>query len=255
MRALVISDIHANLQALEAVLAAAPRHDAVWNLGDLVDYGANPNEVVELCRKLGGVAIRGNHELAVCDPFRFSLHYRMSSIAGAAAKWTQEVLTEENTDWLSGLRPGPVKPLRRNLVCVHAPQYEDASISNEDDAEAALSASGARTIFFGHTHEQIAWISNQQAVCPVRPSFRTRSGSVQFRLQLLRRTNRQLLNPGSVGQPRDGDWRAAFAIYDDDQSTFTWYRVPYDVLKAQRRIRRAGLPEILATQLREGPYP
>lgn len=156
MRALVISDIHSNLQALEAVLAAAPRHDAVWNLGDVVGYGANPNEVVDLARKLGGIVVRGNHDMACSDPATFVLHHRLNPVATSAAIWTERVLTIENKDWLLGLRPGPVKPLRRNLICVHgSPRAEDAYISSEDEARAALDASEARITLFGHTHEQV----------------------------------------------------------------------------------------------------
>lgn len=252
MRALVLSDIHSNLPALEAVLAAAPDYNTVWNLGDIVGYGSDPNAVVGLARKLGGIVVRGNHDRACGDPFRFSLHYRMSATAGVAAGWTSRVLTDENSEWLMGLLPGPVKPLRRNLICVHgSPRDEDAYISSENGAEAALSASGARIVLFGHTHEQVAWIATRRALYPLEPGFPSRSGAVQFELQL-RGRNRYLLNPGSVGQPRDGDWRAAFAIYDDAALRWTWYRVPYDVLKAQRRIRRVGLPEELATRLRDG---
>jgi predicted phosphodiesterase len=252
MRALVISDIHSNLPALEAVLAAAPEYNTVWNLGDTVGYGANPNEVIGLARKFGGIVVRGNHDRACGDPFRFSLHHRMSAIAGVAAGWTSRVLTDENSEWLMGLQAGPVKPLRRNLICVHgSPRDEDAYISSEYGAEVALSASGARIILFGHTHEQVAWIATRRTLYPLEPDFASRSGAVQFEMSL-RRGNRYLLNPGSVGQPRDRDWRAAFAIYDNAELRWTWYRVPYDVLKAQRRIRRVGLPEELATRLRDG---
>lgn len=252
MRALVISDIHANLPALEAVLAAAPQYDVVWNLGDIVGYGANPNEVVEIVMKLTGIVVRGNHDRACSDPFRFSLHHRMNPRAAAAAGWTQRVLTDENMEWLSGLPRGPVKPLRRNLICVHGSTCdEDEYISGEYGAETALSMSGAKIILFGHTHEQVVWIETRRSLCPVRPDFRSRSGAVQYKLQL-RRGNRYLMNPGSVGQPRDGDWRAAFAIYDDTESLWSWYLVPYKVPAAQRKIRQAELPEVLVSRLGEG---
>lgn len=252
MRALVISDIHSNLPALEAVLAAAPACDTVWNLGDIVGYGANPNEVVDLARKLGGIVIRGNHDRACSDPATFVLHHRLSPVAATAAIWTDMVLTIENREWLSGLPPGPVKPLRRNLICVHGSTHdEDAYISSEYEARAALDASEARIILFGHTHEQVAWIATRRAFYPLEPDFWSRSGVVQFEVPL-RRNNRYLLNPGSVGQPRDEDWRAAFAVYDDAQSLFTWYRAPYEVRTAQKRIRRTGLPEVLATRLGDG---
>ena len=224
----------------------------VWNLGDVVGYGGNPNEVVELARKLGGIVIRGNHDMASSDPDTFSLHHRLNSTAATAAIWTYLVLTKENREWLLGLPSGPVKPLRRSLICVHgSPREEDQYISSEYVAQAALDASRARLTLFGHTHEQVAWIAIRRALYPLVPEFRSRSGAVQFVLPLLRK-NRYLLNPGSVGQPRDGDARTAFAIYDDAELSWTWYRVPYDVGAAQMRTRRVGLPEVLATRLRDG---
>jgi predicted phosphodiesterase len=253
MRALIVSDIHANLPALEAVLAAAPQYDVVWNLGDIVGYGANPNEVVELAKKLGGIAVRGNHDRACSDPFVFSLHSRMNPIAATAATWTDKVLSTESRDWLLSLPRGPLKPLKRSLICVHgSPWDEDEYISSEFGAEAALASCRDRIVLFGHTHDQGAWISNQGALEPLKPDFKSREGVVDFELSLRRRNNRYLLNPGSVGQPRDGDWRAAFAVYDDTEAILTWYRVPYNVRTAQRRILRAELPETLATRLRDG---
>jgi predicted phosphodiesterase len=254
MRALVISDIHANLQALEAVLAAAPAYDTVWNLGDIVGYGANPNEVIDLARKLGGIVIRGNHDRACSDPATFGLRHRLSPVAATAAIWTNMVLTEENREWLLGLPPGPVKPLRRSLICVHgSPRGEDAYISSEHEARAALDASEARITLFGHTHEQVEWRSSQKALYDFQPHFGSRRELVEFEMRVRHRGhNRLLLNPGSVGQPRDGDWRAAFAIYDDAELQWTWYRIPYAVETAQRSILRAGLPEVLATRLRDG---
>jgi predicted phosphodiesterase len=252
MRVLVISDIHSNLQALEAVLDTAPQYDVVWNLGDIVGYGANPNEVVHLAKQLGGIVVRGNHDRACSDPATFSLHHRLGSTAATAAIWTDMVLTDENREWLLGLPPGPVKPLRRNLICVHgSSRNEDQYISSEYGAQAALDASRARITLFGHTHEQVAWIATRRELYPLEADSRSRSGAVPFELPL-RRHNRYLLNPGSIGQPRDGDWRAAFAIYDDAELRWTWYRVPYEVGAAQWKILRAGLPEVLATRLRDG---
>jgi len=150
MRVLVISDIHSNLQALEAVLDAAPQYDVVWNLGDIVGYGANPNEVVHLAKQLGGIVVRGNHDRACSDPATFSLHHRLGSTAATAAIWTDMVLTDENREWLLGLPPGPVKPLRRNLICVHgSSRNEDQYISSEYGAQAALDASRARITLLG----------------------------------------------------------------------------------------------------------
>lgn len=170
--------------------------------------------------------------------------------ATIAALSRQARRPDEQVSLLS-LPRGPVKPLKRNLICAHgSPWGEDEYISSEFGAEAALASCRDRIVLFGHTHDQGAWISNGRALYPLEPDFKSREGVVDFELSLRRRNNRYLLNPGSVGQPRD--WRAAFAIYDDARLRFTWYRVPYQVLTAQSSIQRAGLPEALATRLREG---
>lgn len=118
-------------------------------------------------------------------------------------------------------------------------------------AQVAFRASRARIILCGHTHGQYGWSSSRRRLALLKPDFHSRTGAVEFELPL-RASYRYLLNPGSVGQPRDRDWRAAFAVYDDNEAMFTWHRVPYKVLTAQRRILRAELPEILATRLRDG---
>lgn len=239
----------------EASLGQASRRrfkSFVMILGDIVGYGANPNEVVNLVRKLGGIVIRGNHDRACSDPEAFSQQHRLSPIAATAAVWTDRALTDKNREWLLGLPPGPVKPLRRNLICVHGSSSNaDQYISSEYGAQTSLDASRARITLFGHTHEQVAWIATRRSLYPLEPDFRSRSGAVQFELPL-RRNNRYLLNPGSVGQPRDRDWRTAFAVYDDAELSWTWYRVPYEVGAAQTRILCAGLPEELAGRLRDG---
>lgn len=252
MRALVISDIHANLQAFEAVLAAAPKYDSVWNLGDIVGYGANPNEVVNLARSLGKIVVRGNHDRACSGAMRFGEYCNFNELAAYAACWTQKVLTEQNQLWLSKLRSGPLRPLGVRVSCVHGmPKYEDEYLTNKWRAKSALKASRAWITFFGHTHLQEGWISDRRIPTRLRPNFQSTDGPEQFEV-VLDHNRRYLINPGSVGQPRDGDWRAAFAVYDDKESTLTWWRVEYKILTAQRRIRRAGLPEFLATRLRDG---
>jgi diadenosine tetraphosphatase ApaH/serine/threonine PP2A family protein phosphatase len=252
MRALVISDIHANLPALEAVLAAAPQHDAVWNLGDIVGYGANPNEVVDLARRLGGVVVRGNHDRACSGSMHFSEFRELSQLAAYTSNWTQKVLTKENREWLSRLPQGPIRPIPRKVLCVHgSPWNEDAYTFFRDDAFAAFRSCRARIIFCGHTHWQVGWSWNGKEVTPLKPDFESKVGASEIQ-QRLSDLNRYVLNPGSVGQPRDGDWRAAFAVYDDTDAMFTWYRVPYKVRTAQKRILQAELPEILATRLRDG---
>jgi len=126
MRTLVISDIHSNLQALEAVLAAAPQYDVVWNLGDIVGYGANPNEVVELARNLNGIVVRGNHDRLCSGAMQLGEYLNFNGLALLAAGWTQDVLIKKNVKWLSKLHHGPIRPLGPQVLCVHgAPKYED----------------------------------------------------------------------------------------------------------------------------------
>lgn len=246
MRALVISDIHANLPALEAVLAAA-HYDAVWNLGDIVGYGASPNDVIDLVRNLGGIIVRGNHDRACSGTIA-----GFNPLAACAARWTQKVLTEDNQLWLSKLSRGPLRPLGARVSCVHGtPKHEYEYLTHQWHARSALGASRAWITFFGHTHLQEGWISDQQEITLVRPNFPTTEGEVRFEVALSRNC-RYIINPGSVGQPRDGDWRAAFAIYDDLQSKLIWHRVPYKLFAAQRRIWRAGLPAYLGNRLRRG---
>ncbi len=252
MRALVMSDLHANLPALQAVLTAAPSHDTVWNLGDIVGYGANPNEVVELARKLGGIVVRGNHDRACSGIMHFSEYRDLSFLAAYAANWTQGVLTEENTQWLAQLPRGPVWPIARKVQCVHGgPRNEDEYLFFREDAHGALVGSRASIVFCGHTHWQAGWSLHRRDLTPLKPEYRSSTDAEYFELRL-QKGCRYLVNPGSVGQPRDGDWRAAFAVYDDTEALLTWYRVPYKVVSAERRIRRAELPETLATRLREG---
>jgi diadenosine tetraphosphatase ApaH/serine/threonine PP2A family protein phosphatase len=249
MRALILSDIHSNLEALTAVLSAAPAHDAVWNLGDVVGYGANPNEVIERVRGLGHTFVRGNHDKA-CSGLTGVEDF--NPIASRAAKWTQFVLTEEHTDWLRHLSAGPVMPDGPQVSCVHGSLIdEDEYVLTVRDAWRPLSEALTRINFFGHTHLQGGFATDGEEWFRLTPQYSSRDGAEEYELPL-RDGARYLLNPGSVGQPRDGDWRAAFAIYDDAAMLLTFYRVPYDVRLAQQRILRAGLPDRLAARLREG---
>lgn len=256
MRALLISDIHANLEALAAVLAAAPAHDVVWNLGDVVGYGANPNEVIDETRRLGNVFVRGNHD-RVCSGLDGIDDF--NPVAQRAARWTEGVLTGEHREWLRQMAVGPIAPDGPYVRCVHgSPVDEDDYVLTVRDAWPALQATEARITFFGHTHVQGGFATNGDEWFRLTPHYAVsrlshgaRAGADEHELEL-REGARYLLNPGSVGQPRDGDWRAAFALYDDVRMVLTWYRVPYDVERAQERIVEAGLPDRLAARLREG---
>ncbi len=250
MRVLIVSDIHANLEALNACSEVFPTHDFIANLGDVVGYGASPNDVVERARAFGGITVRGNHDrvaAGLCDVSDFN------PVAGFAAIWTRTELTAENRKWVAELPQGPLqKEDLPNVQFAHgSPQDEDEYILNEFTARASLERAGAQVTFFGHTHIQGAVALQQQKVRTLRPEFRTKEGQGSWRLDLEPGT-KYLLNPGSIGQPRDNDWRAGFALFDSETHSVTFYRMPYDVERAQQRIIRAGLPERLAYRLKEG---
>ncbi|MBZ5532192.1 MAG: metallophosphatase family protein [Acidobacteriia bacterium] len=250
MRILIISDIHANLEALEACLDAAPAHDRVFNLGDIVGYGANPNEVTERARALGEVFVRGNHDKACSGVSSLD---DFNPIAGLAALWTRERLKPEHLEFLRAMPQGPLAPLE-GLQCVHgSPRDEDEYVLFPRDAYSILAHAAVPLTFFGHTHVQGGyWIDDERdAEAVIQPQYPTANSAQTFRLQLSPAA-KYLINPGSIGQPRDGDPRAAFALYDTSDGSVTFHRVPYDITQAQEKIFAAGLPERLAIRLEEG---
>jgi len=244
MRYLVISDVHANLEALEAALAASGDCGHVLVLGDLVGYGADPNAVVERIRALpAATLIRGNHDkvaagLEDVDGFNY--------LARQAIEWTALALTPENRAWVAALPPGPalVDPLVE--ICHGAPFDEDTYIFDDLDATRALRTSRAPLCLFGHTHVPAAFRLSHNELQMLEPPRGPR-----FRLAL-EADSRYLVNCGAVGQPRDGDPQAAFGILDTDARALTITRVPYDVAAAQAKIIAAGLPEVLAQRLAVG---
>ncbi len=245
MRALVLSDIHANLDALDAVLNAAPAHDTVWNLGDSVGYGACPNEVLDLVPQLGRVFVRGNHDRACAGLTSLE---DFNPIAARAVEWTRGVLTPHHHAWLRSLPRGPVQA-HPEVSCVHgAPADEDLYMISVEDALYGTTETLPPVTFFGHTHVQGGFATSGGEWFRLVPEFVSAAETESFQLDL-RAGARHLLNPGSVGQPRDGDWRAAFALYDDDAAAVTFFRIPYDLARAQERIRAAGLPDRLASRL------
>ncbi|MGO4516375.1 metallophosphoesterase [Terriglobus sp. 2YAB30_2] len=249
MRALVLSDIHGSLEGLEAVLEAAGAVDRVWDLGDVVGYGASPNDVVEKIRAVGSLHVRGNHD-RVAAGLTSSLNF--NPIARAAALWTQEALSPTNMDWVRAMLLGPIYPEGVAVACVHgSPLDEDDYILNVRDAWAPLQQMQQPLTFFGHTHVQGGFIQQGTAWRELIPEYRSREVAETWVLKLDPEC-RYLINPGSAGQPRDGDWRVACAIYDTDEATITFHRLPYDIIKAQGKILMAGLPDRLAIRLRDG---
>jgi predicted phosphodiesterase len=249
MRVLILSDIHGNLEALEAVLAAAGPVDTVWNLGDVVGYGASPNEVIERIRPLVSKNVRGNHD-KVAAGVASSEGFNPS--AREAADWTRHQLTDENKAWLAQLPTGPVLCPASNAALAHgSPIHEDIYILNIRDAWTPLERMEQQATFFGHTHLQGGFGWDNGNWFEVRMAHQRGDGPSSWTKQLAEH-RRYLLNPGSVGQPRDNDWRAAYAIFDDHARTVTFHRQPYDISLAQGRILLAGLPENLAKRLHEG---
>ncbi len=250
MRLLIISDVHSNLEALKACLAAAPPYDRVANLGDNIGYGASPNEVVDVVRELGGLYVRGNHDRACSGLDDIS---NFNPIAATAALWTRSTLHAENLLWIRKLPQGPVlDPEVSDVQFVHgSPFDEDEYILNTIAAATTLRDSEFLVTFFGHTHMQGGMGLRDGTHFSLRLEFPSKE-KAEHMLVMLDRGAKYLLNPGSVGQPRDGDWRAAFAIYDSEAHSVSFHRVPYAVDMAQQRIISSNLPSRLALRLREG---
>ncbi len=250
MRALILSDIHGNLEALQAVLAAAPAYDAIWNLGDVVGYGASPNEVVDVMRLLADASVRGNHDKVCCGTTSANA---FNASARTAAEWTRKQLLPFAAAWLQTLPQGPLHPPNSASMIAHgSPLGEDVYILSIREAWVPLQQSSHRTTWFGHTHIQGGFQLLAKDWRTIRPETSGTRYPSQRTFQLRDDSTRYLLNPGSVGQPRDGDWRAAFALLDEEAGSVTFHRVPYDLSLAQGRILMAGLPERLAQRLREG---
>ena len=249
MRILVISDIHSNLEALEACLAAAPAHDVVVNLGDIVGYGARPNEVIGRSREVGNLIVRGNHDKAACGLMEIT---DFNPVAGMAALWTREHLTPENLQWLRNLGQGPLRiDDSLDLQFVHgSPIDEDEYLVTMRDALDPLTYSSVAITFFGHTHIQ-GGFSKDSDKGILHPVYESKDKSETSELNL-DANGQYLINPGSVGQPRDGDWRAACALFDTNAYQVTFLRIPYDIEHAQRRIIEANLPPRLAMRLAAG---
>ena len=246
MRLLVLSDIHANSTALTAALEVAKdRWDRFACLGDIVGYGPDPNEVTSKIRELGGRTIRGNHDKAATDLMATA---DFNPVAKAAVDWTRSQLSPENLKWISELPSGPLET--DGVVLVHgAFQDEDEYVFTPAQALEGLLDSTAAVTFFGHTHHQggFSYQDSNLEVLQIRP--RATESFAALRIEAGRR---YLLNPGSIGQPRDGDPRAAFAIADLEHDTVEFWRVHYDIAAVQERMRRAHLPEPLVHRLMVG---
>ncbi len=242
LRALIVSDIHANLEAFEAVLKDAGERggfDQIWSLGDLVGYGPDPGPCIDLIRQYDGVSVAGNHDLAAIGKLSteaFNVH------AAAAAHWTMEQLTEEHQAYLRGL---PLKAEVDNFTLAHGsprdPVWE--YVVSPSSGAANFGHFGTNRCLVGHSH--IPFICRPQEDTAVFQPF-----PLETAIEL--GTDRMIINPGGLGQPRDGDPRSTYAIYDAGAGTAYHYRAEYDIPKTQEKMADRGLPAFLAVRLDSG---
>jgi len=250
VRYLILSDIHANWEALQAIRAHSRRKriDRVVFLGDAVGYGASPNQVVSWLRSLGEIlyAVRGNHD-RVCAGLDNAEYF--NRYARQAADWTLEHLEDRNLEFLKSFPAGPLDITDWAALCHGSSVDEDAYIFSAYDAQLAFAGLDHHVIFFGHTH------------VPSLFMLRDENGQQTLKVQLLTGRRlvldlepecRYLINPGSVGQPRDRDPRAGYAILDGEQRRIYFYRVAYRSSVARRKILAAGLPPVLGDRLLYG---
>jgi predicted phosphodiesterase len=245
VRYLILSDIHANQEALVASLArASGTWDQLLCLGDTVGYGADPNACVEFVREEAKFTVRGNHDKACAglDDLEW-----FNAAARASAIWSQGKLTNENLSWLRELPKGPI--LLGGFQILHgSPLDEDEYLLQAQDARQLIGYLDTPLSFFGHTHIQGGFMLHRNGVVRIPGVPREADEAVVD----LEKDTFYLINPGSIGQPRDGDPRAGYAIFDDEQRIIQYVRVPYDIPAAQEKIRAAALPDILARRLAIG---
>ncbi len=245
MRYLILSDLHSNGEALAAVLTRVRRrhYDCVVVLGDFVGYGADPNNVIERIRRLRRrkVLVRGNHDRVASglDPGGL-----FNPVALSAARWTARTLTPDNRRFLVTLPVGPIEVDGKFVICHGSPLDEDAYIFSDRDAAWNFRGLSLDLCFFGHSH-----IPSVFELEPDGIRVDVVRGNQRWNLEP---GHRYLVNPGSVGQPRDRNVAAAFAIYDAAKGVVEFERIPYDVVGAREKILRAGLPGALGDRLLVG---
>lgn len=239
MRLAVLSDIHANLAALEAVRADLPEVDEVWVLGDIVGYGPQPNEVIATLQEMGARSVMGNHDGAAVGSVDTGW---FNPDAARAIEWTSEVIDDNSRAYLAAL---PEVRVERDLTAVHGSPRDpiwEYVVSGAIAAE-NLSAFGTRICLHGHTHVPIVFRADEDVVEPVAA---TPDAPVSIT------AGRALLNPGSVGQPRDGNPASSYLVLDSDAASVEFRRVPYDIEATQKLMREAGLPPRLVERLSYG---
>jgi len=239
MRYALFGDIHGNFEAMETVLnhAAEQQCEQYICLGDIVGYGANPVECLERVQQLGCPVVKGNHDE---DSTQLKSAGNTNPIARKAQEWTYEQLSPEQREWLQALRY--VRQID-NFTIVHSSLDQPQQwhyITNKFDATACMAYQFTQLCFVGHSHVPQIYI--KEIGVRLHDEYNVN----------IEQAKKYLINIGSVGQPRDGDWRASYAVYDSDAQTVNIHRLEYDVQSAQQKIRDAGLPESLADRIAEG---
>jgi predicted phosphodiesterase len=239
MKIAIFSDIHANLEALEAVLADAETQgcDSYICLGDVVGYNADPAECLERVRGMGCPVVKGNHDQDCGHDTSLEM---MNPVAAEALRWTREQLTPEQRTWLARLRM--VRQVH-DFTIVHSTLDQPNSwnyVTNKFDAMANFSYQVTPVCFYGHTHVPRVFVRDSRVQEVPAENIALETGSKYF------------INTGSVGQPRDGDWRASYCVYNLDDHVVNFRRLEYDIKTAQKKILAAGLPESLAERIEHG---
>ncbi|HEY8991698.1 MAG TPA: metallophosphoesterase family protein [Luteolibacter sp.] len=239
MRIALFADIHANLEALEAVLADAEAHGATDYvcLGDIVGYNADPAACLERVRAMGCPVVKGNHDEDASGSHSLEA---MNPVAAAALQWTREQLSDEQRQWLRRLRM--VRQVE-DFTVVHSTLDQPANwnyVTNRFDAMANFSYQFTQVCFHGHTHVPRVYVKTDKVQEVPADQVAIEDGAKYF------------INIGSVGQPRDGDWRASYVLYDLDSRVIYFRRIEYDIATTQHKILAAGLPEMLAHRIAEG---
>jgi diadenosine tetraphosphatase ApaH/serine/threonine PP2A family protein phosphatase len=238
MRIAVLSDIHSNLVALDAVLSHLGSVDAIWQLGDVVGYGPDPDGVVARLGEVGAAGVRGNHDAAAVGGSEIEW---FNPDARAAIEWTRERISSKTKSWLQAL---PERLVETDYTLVHGSPREPLweYITSGPVARANLGFIETRFGLHGHTHLPIAWAEEDGGVVSIAPS----DGST-FEL-----SGRALLNPGSVGQPRDGIPDSSYMLIDTERAVVSWHRVPYDIEAVQAAMQQVRLPSRLVQRLSYG---
>ena len=241
MKYAILSDIHSNLEAFQAVLKdlSQERVDQVIFLGDIVGYCADPNQCIEILKGLTTITVAGNHDWAAAGLTETS---NFTPVAKTAIEWTARMITKENREFLKKL---PLIQNHHNLTLVHATPYQPYEwgyIFFLQEASLNFKYYDHQICFIGHSHKPVAFVEDEEGRTSILPG-------TTF---ALRDSHRYIINAGSVGQPRDGNPRASYGIYNPDDACFTLKRISYDIERTQKKIIEAGLPHFLASRLSSG---